>query len=143
MASSAKQCPHCGDILDYADDVVEAQDHLQASEKVGKPTVSKTGTLEMEDLRLVGLGPACLLVALGLYVLRFLGLPDWVPDWGGEYTGFLMVVTFASGLFALVVGALFKGLPSSRYGRASEEVITTLLTLGVLIVPIIMTISEP
>ena len=81
---------------------------------------------------------------LGLYVLRFLGLPDWVPDWGGgEYTGFLMVVTFASGLFALVVGALFKGLPSSRFGRASEEVITTLLTLGVLIVPIIMTISEP
>ena len=97
---------------------------------------------QQKELRLVGLGPACLLVAFGLYGLRLLGLPDWVPDWGVEYTGFLMVVTFPVGLFALVVGALFKGLPRSRLIRGSEGVITTLLSLVVLIVPIGMTITD-
>ena len=101
-----------------------------------------TSVGQQEELRLVGLGPACLLVACALYVLRLLGLPDWVPDWGVEYTGFLMVVTFPVGLFALVVGALFKGLPRSRLTRASEEVIAGLLSLGVIIVPICVTIED-
>ena len=94
------------------------------------------------DLRLVGLGPPCLLVAVSLYVLHLLGLPDWlpgwVPNWVTEYTGFLMVTSFAIGLYALVVGALFKGIDNSP--SFAENLNTTGLSLLVFIAPIILTI---
>ena len=96
---------------------------------------------QQEDLRLVGFGPPCLLVAIPLYFLRLIGLPDWVPDWAVEYTGFLMVVTFFVGLHALVVGALFKGLPRSGWNRGLEGVLTGISVLLVAIVPICITIE--